>query len=86
MTKIEKNILVAMEDASGAIGTKVTIENAKEDNKSFFVKYTTKTLSLYWGRKRSLCLIAIPIWHSLPRFSWSISNSDILFNPETERD
>lgn len=49
MTKLEKNILVAMEDASGAIGTKVAVESAKEDNKSFFVKYTTKTLVLYWG-------------------------------------
>lgn len=56
MTKIEKNILVAMEDASGAIGTKVTIENAKEDNKSFFVKYTTKTLSLYWGEEKVIVL------------------------------
>ena len=56
MTKIEKNILVAMEDASGAIGTKVTIENAKEDNKSFFVKYTTNTLSLYWGKERAVTL------------------------------
>ena len=56
MTKLEKNIIVAMEDASGAIGTKVTIENAKEDNKPFFVKYTTKTLSLYWGEERVIVL------------------------------
>ena len=56
MTKLEKNIIVAMEDASGAIGTKVTIENAKEDNKSFFVKYTTKTLSLYWGEEKAIVL------------------------------
>ena len=56
MTKLEKNIIIAMEDASGAIGTKVTIENAKEDNKSFFVKYTSKTLSLYWGKERAVTL------------------------------
>ena len=56
MTKLEKNIIIAMEDASGAIGTKVIIENAKEDNKSFFVKYTTKTLSLYWGKERVITL------------------------------
>ena len=48
MTKLEKNILVAMEDAADNANTKVVIDGAKEDNKSFFVKYTTKTLSLYW--------------------------------------
>lgn len=56
MTKLEKNILVAMEDATDAIGTKVVIENAKEDNKSFFVKYTIKTLSLYWGKEKVVVL------------------------------
>lgn len=56
MTKLEKNILVAMEDASGAIGTKVAVESAKEDNKSFFVKYTTKTLVLYWGEEKVITL------------------------------
>lgn len=56
MTKLEKNILVAMEDATDAIGTKVVIENAKEDNKSFFVKYTTKTLALYWGEEKVITL------------------------------
>ena len=52
MTKLEKNIIVAMEDAADNANTKVVIEEAKEDNKSFFVKYTTKTLSLYWGKER----------------------------------
>lgn len=56
MTKLEKNILVAMEDATDAIGTKVVIENAKEDNKSFFVKYTAKTLALYWGEEKVVSL------------------------------
>lgn len=56
MTKLEKNILVAMEDASCAIGTKVAVDGAKEDNKSFFVKYTTKTLSLYWGEEKAIVL------------------------------
>ena len=56
MTKLEKNILVAMEDASCAIGTKVTVESAKEDNKSFFVQYTSRSLSLYWGKERAVTL------------------------------
>ena len=56
MTKLEKNIIVAMEDAAEIIGTKVAINDAKEDNKSFFVKYTTKTLSLYWGKEHPVTL------------------------------
>ena len=56
MTKLEKNIIVAMEDAAEIIGTKVAINDAKEDNKSFFVKYTTKTLSLYWGKEKAVTL------------------------------
>ena len=36
MTKLEKNILLAMEDAADNANTKVVIEEAKEDNKSFF--------------------------------------------------
>lgn len=56
MTKLEKNILVAMEDAADAVSTKVAIEDTKEDNKLFFVKYTTKTLSLYWGEEKVVVL------------------------------
>ena len=56
MTKLEKNILVAMEDAAECVGTKVAVDGAKEDNKSFFVKYTTKTLSLYWGKEKAITL------------------------------
>ena len=56
MTKLEKNIIVAMEDAADNANTKVVIEEAKEDNKSFFVKYTTKTLSLYWGKEKAVTL------------------------------
>ena len=56
MTKLEKNILIAMEDAADNANTKVVIDGAKEDNKSFFVKYTTKTLSLYWGKERAVTL------------------------------
>ena len=56
MTTLEKNILVAMEDAADNANTKVVIANAKEDNKSFFVKYTTKTLSLYWGEEKAIVL------------------------------
>ena len=56
MTKLEKNILVAMEDAADNANTKVAIDGAKEDNKSFFVKYTSKTLSLYWGKEKAVTL------------------------------
>ena len=56
MTKLEKNILVAMEDAADNANTKVVINEAKEDNKFFFVKYTTKTLSLYWGEEKAIVL------------------------------
>ena len=52
MTKLEKNILLAMEDAADNANTKVVIEEAKEDNKSFFVQYTSSSLSLYWGKER----------------------------------
>lgn len=56
MTKLEKNILVAMDDAADAVDTKVVIDGAKEDNKLFFVKYTSKTLSLYWGKEKVITL------------------------------
>ena len=56
MTKVEKNIIIAMEDAAECVGTKVAVDGAKEDNKSFFVKYTTKTLSLYWGEEKAIVL------------------------------
>lgn len=56
MTKLEKNILLAMEDAADNANTKVVIEEAKEDNKSFFVQYTSRSLSLYWGKERVVTL------------------------------
>ena len=56
MTKLEKNLIIAMEDAAECVGTKVAVDGAKEDNKSFFVKYTTKTLSLYWGKEKAITL------------------------------
>ena len=56
MTKLEKNLIIAMEDAAECVGTKVAVDGAKEDNKSFFVKYTTKTLSLYWGEEKAIVL------------------------------
>lgn len=56
MTKLEKNILVAMEDAVDEVGTKVIIDGAKEDNKSFFVQYTSRSLSLYWGKEKAITL------------------------------
>ena len=56
MTKLEKNILVAMEDAADNVNTKVVIDGAKEDNKPFFVQYTSRSLSLYWGKERAVAL------------------------------
>ena len=56
MTKLEKNIIVAMEDAADNANTKVVIEEAKEDNKSFFVQYTSRSLSLYWGKEKVVTL------------------------------
>ena len=56
MTKLEKNILVAMEDAVDEVGAKVIIDGAKEDNKSFFVQYTSRSLSLYWGKEKAITL------------------------------
>ena len=56
MTKLEKKILLAMEDAADNANTKVVIEEAKEDNKSFFVQYTSRSLSLYWGKERVVTL------------------------------
>lgn len=56
MTKLEKNILNAIEDAADNANTKVVIEEAKEDNKSFFVKYTSRSLSLYWGKEKAIVL------------------------------
>lgn len=56
MTKLEKNILVAMEDAADNANTKVIIDGAEEDNKSFFVQYTSRSLSLYWGKERVITL------------------------------
>ena len=56
MTKLEKNILVAMEDAADNANTKVVIDGAKEDNKSFFVQYTSRSLSLYWGKEKVIVL------------------------------
>ena len=56
MTKLEKNILNAIEDAADNANTKVVIEEAKEDNKSFFVQYTSRSLSLYWGKEKAITL------------------------------
>ena len=56
MTKLEKNILVAMEDAADNANTKVAIDGAKEDNKPFFVQYTSRSLSLYWGKEKAVTL------------------------------
>ena len=50
MTKLEKNILNAIEDTN--------VTNAKvdlgivEDNKGYAIKHSNKTLTLYWGEDK----------------------------------
>ena len=56
MTKLEKNLLNAMEDAAITIGKKTPVEDIMEDGKSFFVKYSTTSLSLYWGEEKVINL------------------------------
>ena len=56
MKKKKKNIINAMEDAADNANTKVVIDGAKEDNKPFFVQYTSRSLSLYWGKEKVVTL------------------------------
>ena len=51
MTKLEKNLLNAIDDAENGMG-KVIVDDAIDDGKCFFVKCTTKTLALYWGNEK----------------------------------
>ena len=55
MTKLEKNLLNAIDDAENGMG-KVIVDGAIDDGKCFFVKYTTKTLALYWGEEKVVSL------------------------------
>ena len=50
MTKLEKNILNAIEDTN-ATNAKVDL-GIVEDNKGYAIKRTNKTLALYWGEDK----------------------------------
>lgn len=50
MTKIEKNILNAIEDTNST-SSKIDI-GVVEDGKSYAIKSDNKTLALYWGEDR----------------------------------
>ena len=50
MTKLEKYILNAIEDTN-ATNTKIDL-GIVEDNKSYAIKCTNKTLALYWGEDK----------------------------------
>ena len=51
MTKLEKNILLAMEDAADNANAKIDI-GIVEESKGYAIKRTNKTLALYWGKER----------------------------------
>lgn len=55
MTKLEKNVVNAIDDAV-VDGGKVAIDGAIDEGKCFFVKHTPTTLSLYWGEKKVISL------------------------------
>ena len=50
MTKLEKNIINAIEDTNST-NSKIDI-GAVEDGKSYAIKRGNKTLALYWGEDR----------------------------------
>lgn len=54
MTKLEKNILNAIEDTN-ATNAKIDL-GIVEDNKGFAIKRTNKILALYWGEDKVVVL------------------------------
>ena len=52
MTKLEKKIINAIEDAN-TTNAKIDI-GIIEDNKSYSVKRSNKSLTLYWGDERAV--------------------------------
>ena len=50
MTRLEKTLINAIEDSS-TTNTKVDL-GIVEDNKSYAIKLSNKTLALYWGEDR----------------------------------
>lgn len=54
MTKLEKNILNAIEDTNST-NSKIDI-GVVEDGKSYAIKRSEKTLALYWGEDKVVVL------------------------------
>lgn len=54
MTKLEKNILNAIEDTN-ATNAKIDV-GVVEDGKSYAIKRSNKTLVLYWGKDKVVVL------------------------------
>ena len=54
MTKLEKNILNAIEDTN-ITNSKIDI-GVVEDGKSYAIKHSNKTLALYWGEDKVVVL------------------------------
>ena len=52
MTKLEKKIINAIEDAN-ATNAKIDI-GIIEDNKGYSIKRSNKSLTLYWGNERAV--------------------------------
>ena len=52
MTKLEKNIINAIEDAN-TTNSKIDI-GVVEDGKSYAIKRSNKSLTLYWGDERAV--------------------------------
>ena len=50
MTRLEKTLINAIEDSS-TTNTKVDL-GIVEDNKSYAIKRSNKSLALYWGKER----------------------------------
>ena len=54
MTRLEKTLINAIEDTSFT-NSKIDI-GVVEDGKSYSIKRTNKTLSLYWGKEKAVTL------------------------------
>ena len=54
MTRLEKNIINAIEDSS-TTNSKIDL-GIVEGNKGYAIKRTNKTLALYWGKERVIVI------------------------------
>ena len=81
MTKLEKNILNAIEDTNST-NSKIDI-GVVEDGKSYAIKRGNKTLALYWGEDR-VVVVDSNIYSSLATELFILSSN--IFHPETGRE